>query len=94
MWLANPTRGSPRIVLQLKKLGIVVAKSTVEQYQPQEPRPSSPGWKAFLALHSTTSMDFLVVPTVGLNVLFVLVMLRHGRRRVLHSNVTEHPAVA
>jgi hypothetical protein len=33
MWVASPTWGSPKIVLELKKLGIDVAKSTVERYQ-------------------------------------------------------------
>jgi transposase InsO family protein len=36
-------------------------------------------------------MDFFVVPTAGLKVLFVLVILGHERRRVLHFNITEHP---
>lgn len=36
-------------------------------------------------------MDFFVVPTAKLKVLFVLVILGHDRRRVLHVNVTEHP---
>ena len=36
-------------------------------------------------------MDFFVVPTAGLKVLFVLVILSHGRRRVLHANATDHP---
>jgi len=51
MWLANPTWGSPRIVLELNKLGIDVAKSTVERYQPKGGRSTSPdvlinaGWK-------------------------------------------------
>ena len=93
MWMANPTWGSPKIVLELKKLGIDVAKSTVERYQPKGPGPSSPGWRAFLRLHARefASMDFFVVPTAELKVLFVLVILGHDRRRVLHFNVTEHP---
>ena len=93
MWMANPTWGSPKIVLELKKLGIDVAKSTVERYQPKGPRPSSPGWRAFLRLHARefAAVDFFVVPTAGLKVLFVLVILGHDRRRVLHFNVTEHP---
>jgi putative transposase len=36
-------------------------------------------------------MDCLVVPTAELKVLFILVILGHDRRRVLHFNVTEHP---
>jgi putative transposase len=35
MWQANPTWGSPRIVGELRKLGIIVAKSTVEKYRPR-----------------------------------------------------------
>jgi hypothetical protein len=79
--------------MELKKLGIDVPKSTVEKYQPKAPRPSSPGWRAFLRLHATefAAMDFFVVPTAELEVLFVLVILIHDRRRVLHFNVTEHP---
>lgn len=93
MWSANPTWGSPRIVLELKKLDIDVAKSTVERYRPTEPRPTGPGWQTFLRLHASemASMDFFVVPTVGLKILFVLVILNHGRRRALHFNVTESP---
>ena len=37
------------------------------------------------------SIDFFTVPTVHLRVLFVLVMVTHHRRRVIHFNVTEHP---
>jgi transposase InsO family protein len=93
MWSANPTWGSPRIVFELKKLGIDVAQSTVERYQPKEDRPTTPGWKTFLELHAHefASMDLFVVPTAGLKVLFALVILSHDRRRVLHFNVTEHP---
>ena len=32
------------------------------------------------------------MPTVGFRVLFVLVVLAHNRRRVVHFNVTEHPS--
>jgi hypothetical protein len=37
------------------------------------------------------SLDFFVVPTVTYKVLFVLVILAHERRQVIHCNVTEHP---
>src|SRR5262249_21644586 len=48
MWRANPTWGSPRIVGELRKLGIDVAKSTVEKYRGRPPKLPSPTWKAFL----------------------------------------------
>jgi hypothetical protein len=90
---ANPLWGSPRIVGELRKLGIEVAKSTVEKYRVRPRKPSSPTWKAFLENHVSewVAMDFFVVPTVDFKVLFVLVILAHERRRVVHFNVTAHP---
>jgi hypothetical protein len=37
------------------------------------------------------AMDFLVVPTINFRLLFVLVMLRHERRRLISLSVTDHP---
>ncbi len=39
---------------------------------------------------ASTSMDFLTVPTLTGRVLFVLVMLSHQCRRIIHLNITEH----
>ncbi len=93
MWQANPTWGSPRIVAELRKLGIAVAKSTVEKYQPRRDRPPSPTWTTFLHQHvkDLVSIDFFIVPTATLRVLFVFVVLAHDRRRIVHFSVTEHP---
>jgi len=93
MWQANPTWGSPRIVGELRKLGLDVAKSTVERYRVPPRKPPSPTWKAFLNNHvqAMVALDFFVVPTVTHKLLFVLVMLAHERRRVVHFNITEHP---
>jgi putative transposase len=94
MWRANPTWGSPRIVGELRRLGIEVAKSTMGKYRVRPRTPSSPTWKTFLKTHvrDLVSLDFFVVPTVTHKVLFVLLILAHHRRRVVHVNVTEHPA--
>jgi len=37
------------------------------------------------------SIDFFTVHTVWFEILFVLVVLAHERRRVVHFNVTAHP---
>src|SRR5436309_5875355 len=37
------------------------------------------------------ALDFFTVATATFRVLFVLVVLTHSRRRLLHFNVTEHP---
>ncbi len=63
---------------------------------PKRCTPPSQTWRSFLANHvrDLVSIDFFTVPTAGLRVLFVLVVLAHHRRRVLHFNVTEHPTAA
>src|SRR5579872_3261998 len=42
-------------------------------------------------LQSTIAVDFLTVPTVMFDALYVFVVLSLERRRVLHVNVTSHP---
>jgi transposase InsO family protein len=37
---------------------------------------------------------FFTVPTITMKVLFVLIVLEHDRRKVLHFNVTQHPTGA
>jgi putative transposase len=62
-------------------------------YRVRPKRPSSPTWKTSLKNHvqDLVALDFFVVPTVTYKVLFVLLILAHHRRRVVHFNVTEHP---
>ncbi|MDH3830056.1 MAG: hypothetical protein OEU48_00175 [Gammaproteobacteria bacterium] len=93
MWEANPTWSSPKIVAELAMLGIDVAKSTVEKYQPKLAGPPSPTWRIFLDQHvrDLVSIDFFIVPTATFRVLFVFIVLAHERRRIVHFNVTEHP---
>jgi transposase InsO family protein len=92
---ANPGWGSPRLAGELAKIGIVVAKSTVEKYRVRGTGSSSPTWKAFLEKHvkDLVSIDFFVVPTVRFKILYVLIVLAHERRRIVHFNVTAHPTV-
>jgi putative transposase len=94
MAAANPLWGAPRIHGELCKLGIELAERTVSRLMPK--RPPSQTWRTFLANHvrDLVSIDFFTVPTARLRVLFVLVVLAHHRRRVLHCNVTEHPTAA
>ncbi len=90
---ANPLWGSPRIVGELRMIGIDVVKSTVDRYMIRRRKPPSPTWRAFLKNHirEIVAVDFFVVPTVRNQVLFVFLVLAHERRRVLHFNVTAYP---
>ena len=37
-------------------------------------------------------MDFFTVPTITFGVLYAFFVISHDRRRILHFNVTRHPA--
>ena len=96
MATANPLWGAPRIHGELLKLGLDVSGRTVSRLIPKRRSPPSQTWRTFLANHvrDLVALDFFAVPTVRLRVFFVLVVLAHHRRRVVHFNVTEHPTAA
>jgi len=87
--------GAPRIHAELLKLGLLVSERTVSRYMPK--KPAGPDavqrWKLFLDSHRDVlaAMDFFTVPTVTFRVLYVFFIIHHGRRRMLHTNVTTHP---
>jgi putative transposase len=89
----NPLWGAPRIHGELLKLGITVSQATVSKYMLRPRRPPSQAWRTFLTNHARDliALDFFTVPTATFRVLFVLVMLTHSRRRLVHFNMTEHP---
>ena len=90
---ANPLWGAPRIHGELLKLGLTVSQATVSKYMVRPRRPPSQAWRTFLKNHAKDliALDFFTVPTATFRVLFVLVVLSHDRRRLVHFNVTEHP---
>ena len=96
MATANPLWGAPRIHGELQKLGISVGQATVAKYMPRRDKPPSQPWRTFLANHVSqiVAADFFVVPTVTYRLLFVLVILAHDRRRIVHVAVTDHPTAA
>jgi transposase InsO family protein len=65
----------------------------VEKYMVRRRKPPSPTWRAFLANHvkDLVSIDLFAVPALRFEVLFVLIVLAHDRRRVLHFNITPQP---
>lgn len=96
MGAANPLWGAPRIHGELGKLGIDVSERTVSRLLRRRRRPPSQTWRTFLTNHLTSlvSVDFFTVPTITGRVLFVLVLLFHHRRRVVHVRITDHPTAA
>jgi transposase InsO family protein len=93
MATANPLWGAPRIHGELRTLGVDVSERTVSRLLEPRTRPRSQTWKTFLTNHlgSAAAVDFFTVPTLTGRLLFVLVVLSHCRRRIVHFNITEHP---
>jgi putative transposase len=96
MAAANPRWGAPRIHGELLKLGIEVSQTTVAKYLVRRKPSPSQTWRTLLTNHvgQIVAADFFVVPTATFRLLFVLVILAHERRRVVHVAVTDHPTAA
>jgi|SRR5579862_1766670 len=91
--------GAPRIHGELLKLGFRVSERTVSRYvQAFRPRtPAGTSWKTFLDDHREVLAaidDFFTVPTVTFRLLYVLFVIQHHRRQIVHVNVTQHSTSA
>jgi transposase InsO family protein len=89
----NPLWGAPRIHGELLKLGFEVAQSSVAKYMLRRCGPPSQGWRTFLRNHAPdiAAMDLFIVPTIGFDLLYVLVIVRLARRDLVWINVTTNP---
>ena len=90
----NPRWGSERIRGELLKLGIVVSKRSIQRYRRRGPaHPSSQTWRTFLTNHAhhVWAADLFTVQTLTFKTLYVLVFIAHGRRELVHVNVTAIP---
>lgn len=96
----NPLWGEERIANELLlKLGLRVSPRTVRRYMPKRPSGRPRGdqrWSTFLRnhAHGVIACDFFVTVTATFKLLYVLVVIHHGSRRILHVNVTRHPTSA
>ena len=93
MNIENPLWGAPRIHGELLKLGFEVAQSTVARYMVKRHGPPSQGWRTFLRNHAPdiAAMDLFVVPSIGFNLLYTLIIVRLDRRHLIWVNVTTNP---
>lgn len=89
LWDAERIRG------ELLKVGIRVAKRTVQRYmrQVRPPRPHGQTWAAFLQNHANAiwACDFLQVTDMFFRPLFAFIITELGLRRMVHVGVTRSP---
>ena len=93
----NRLWGTERIRGELLKLGIVVSKRSIRRYRWRKPVPGgSQTWRTFLSneLRGIWAVDLLVVQTLGYRIVYVLFLISHDRRRLVHFKVTSNPTSA
>ena len=90
---ANPLWGAPRIHGELLKLGIRIGQTAVAKYMARRPHPPSPSWRTFLKQHvaAIAAIDMFIVVSATFQMLYVVIVLRHDRRKIAHFGVTRHP---
>src|SRR6266481_5065355 len=93
MSMENLLWGAPRIHGELLKLGFELAQSSAAKYMVKRCGPPSQGWRIFLRNHAAdvAAMDLFVVPTIGFDLLYVLVIVQLARRDLVWISVTPHP---
>ena len=94
----NRLWGAERIRGELLKVGIKVAKRTVQRYmrQARPSRPHGQTWATFLHNHANDiwACDFLQVHDVFFRPLFAFFITELGSRRIVHVGVTRSPSDA
>jgi transposase InsO family protein len=94
----NLTWGTERIRGELLKLGLPIAKSTIQRYLKgrRAAGPGSQTWRTFLHNHAEAiwSCDFLQTHDIWFRDIFVFVIIELSSRRVVHVAVTRHPGEA
>jgi len=90
---ANPLWGAPRIHGELLKLGIRIGQTAVAKYMVRRSKSPSPTWRTFLRNHidGIAALDMLVVVSGAFRLLYVVIVLGHARRQIIHFAVTRHP---
>ena len=83
----NPLCGKERIANELLlRLGLRVSPRTVRKYMPRRPAGSP--------ARAISACDFFVAVTATFRLLYVFVVIEHGRRRLVRVAVTAHPSAA
>src|SRR5271157_1770749 len=90
---ANPLWGALRIHGELLKLGIEISQATVAKYMVRRRGTPSQNWRTFLRnqAEGIAAIDMFVVASASFQLLYVMIILAHDRRKIVRTAVTEHP---
>ncbi len=95
----NPLMSTEKIHDMLVSMGIIdpPCPNSIAKYIPSTRKPPSDkqiqSWKTFLKNHGKEiwSMDYFTVPTFLFKILYVLIIINHGNRKIEHFAVTTNP---
>ena len=86
---------APRIHGELMKLGFKVCERTVSRYlrEIKKERYNNNNWMTFLRneCKGIAAMDFFTVPTLFFRQLYILFIISHDRRKIIHCASTYNP---
>src|SRR5690554_4031249 len=88
-----------KIFEQLVYLGLKnpPAPNTIAKYIKDMKKPPTKkqldNWHTFIRNHMdvTWATDFFTIPTIRLEILYILIIIEHGTRRIIHFAVTKNP---
>ena len=92
---SNATWGAERIRGELLKLGIRVAKRTIQRYMRAVRPPAPPRgqkWHSFLRNHTVWACDFLQTYDVWFRPIFAFFIIDINAKKVVHVGVTRGPS--
>jgi transposase InsO family protein len=92
----NPLWGEDRIAQEMKlKLGIEHSASTIRRYMITEARSPSSTWRSFLRNHASEIYALDLTPQVmwDFSICYVLVLIDHRTRRLVHIGMTRNPTL-
>lgn len=95
----NPLLSPEKIHEQLVLMGLMnpPAPNTISKYLPNTRIPPTDkqiqSWKTFIKNHMdlTWAADFLTIPTIKFDILYILIIIDHGSRKIIHFAVTKNP---
>lgn len=95
----NPNISYDKIHEQLALIGLKnpPAANTIKKYLTKDKKPptkkQAENWKNFLKNHMdvTWAADFFTIPSLKFEVLYALIIIEHGSRKIVHYAVTKNP---
>jgi transposase InsO family protein len=94
--LRKPALGCAAHPRRALEVGIGISQATVAKYMVRWVGTPSPTWRSFLRNEAIgiAAIDMFVAVSVSFRLLYVMIILAHGRREIVRFDVTRYPTAA